>query len=371
MCATAIAAHTMKAHKDGGSRRDNEGANSTDGDTSPLDELVRYLGQPVDLPEVNEFPNVGPITTAPSTLSPDQADALVRRLWSELSSPLQSEGIHDRLNAYQGLCEMRERVERAKEELGSIYDRKKLQLDYLTLLLDCCQSLPESARRIEVPAVQPDGIKIQDEGDGYVFALTEEELQKHGLVAASLQSYDETVQLWVTRPTFLDDSNEAKTSPPVATTAVPRWQTCLNQFRALPTWKDIIKGFALLVDIYSRTEQKKKRGAQYANTRLRVLQTILFQFEAYGQVATFPPDYSPSGNGEDENPRIPVALHTKSRAEGTKTQIHEDVRQWAVNEYRRLLDQEGLTAEVAKNQILSTAARYDYHFSRRTLERYI
>lgn len=68
----------------------------------------------------------------------------------------------------------------------------------------------------------------------------------------------------------------------------------------------------------------------------------------------------------------PEVFKGKTRAPGKKgKEVHSDVREWAIDAWEHYYFDEGMSVEESKDKVLGIAERHEYHFARRTLERWI
>lgn len=90
-------------------------------------------------------------------------------------------------------------------------------------------------------------------------------------------------------------------------------------------------------------------------------------------------DAPPQGWSEDTPPsgrdfvlqKAKQVFNGKQRAEGSKTRVHSDVIDWTKTAYKHFYKNEGMEAEAVKSRIQNIAAKHGYHFSRRSLERWV
>jgi len=142
------------------------------------------------LPEVvqhlSNYPSRGAASAdlvhAPSILSDDGAEGVVRDMWQELSAPLRTPKKSEQLEAYQALHQMTGRLERRLADTSDEIYRGLGRHVYLSLLLDYCQDLPESEEEAEISEVAPSGIAVSQIFDSYAVSLTKEAYRDQGYV---------------------------------------------------------------------------------------------------------------------------------------------------------------------------------------------
>lgn len=140
--------------------------------------------------------------------------------------------------------------------------------------------------------------------------------------------------------------------------------------------KPVVDGVRAALSKYvERSEEKKidrSRDGILENAR-----PVYFKWEAarrmvWSGLYEWPLNEAVERMNSDPRPvrRAREVFEDKSRPEGSNTENHERVKRWAVDAFSHFYG-DGTGAERAKDRVLGIAAEHDYHFSRKSLERWV
>lgn len=332
----------------------------------------------------------------------DQANqtTIIQRHWNEFVDLLDG-GV-----GYDRLVTMRDRLEAHSEEVRGRIRPRTSRRRHAELVLEACdemvlrlaraEAIGANADRAETARSDSDG----DEVDSIELERAYQRLLGEPIAAAWVPSEEEApaqrvdgAEEWKVVPKSADEgaaptgSLQAAESPSAKSPSDLRVEyrpadeklrreeidpdhlsrSGAYSFPGETTWKDAL---ALLRDRISHLfpfQRRFERTLELLQFRLAVVEVVLYRFEAFGSA-------EPLAAEEAEGFLDTTAEQIfagRSRAEGEKTPVHPDVKSWAKQAFERFCFEEGLGVEEAKDEVLNAAMKHDYHFSRRSLARWV
>jgi len=290
---------------------------------------------------------------------------------------------------YRGLLEMRNRLSSKIEEIRGVDTKWSRRIDYLRMILrvygdfisksaisNAEQNSVDSENRDEQKELEQlltspvikSFITVNETGHVTEFHDSSDWMITGGYVASGeLSEEEENAKLreWKNfnvhyRPS--EEILEGHGLPAELRLLDLNWKRL--KFGGATTWQEAFDEIKATINEHREKRQPVKRTLELTQFRFKVIENVIHRYELFGTVEQM-------GIEEAERISVEQVFEGKSRPHGSKATVHPEVKEWAVAEYFNQLSRQEKTFEEAKDQVINIAESFNYHFARRSLERWI